>query len=217
MKENFNKLEKQFYADGFRLGMEAAESGPFRKNLLVSVRKMYALIDEFIATLLQFARENNQSVHCKRGCSWCCYQPVFALSYELLVLDDFIQQNFDLQTRTEIESRAASKQKKLAGLSGDRLLDSRVACPLLINGSCIAYEARPMACRIYLSTQLSTCLKFFNSPDDKSNYPALLQFPLRTGRLLNEGFKAALKSKGMEVMEFRIEEAIPAQVQSRLF
>jgi hypothetical protein len=65
-----------------------------------------------------------------------------------------------------------------------------------------------MACRIYLSSNLETCLKFFNTPEDKSNYPALLEFPMRVGRMTNEGFKAALKTNGVIAKEFRIEEKI---------
>jgi len=217
MIENLNKLEKQFFIDGFRLGTEAAESVAVSDNLIISVQKMYGLMDEFIQSFLQFANENNQSVDCKRGCSWCCYQPVFALNYELLALNKFIQQNFDEQTQSEIKKRAAAKQKRLEKLSGDKLLNSKFPCPLLKDGYCMAYGARPMACRIYLSKQLDTCLKFYNSPDDKNNFPALLQLPMRVGRLMNEGFKSGLKSKNWVVKEFRIEEGLPASEQSLLF
>lgn len=217
MEENLNKLEKQFFLDGFRLGTEAVEKGVASENLITSVQKMYDSINEFLRSFLQFANENNQSVDCKRGCSWCCYQPVFALNYELLALNKFNQQNFDDQTQSEIKKRAAAKQKKLENLSGDKLLNSKFPCPLLKDGYCIAYKARPMACRIYLSTQLETCLKFYNTPDDKNNFPALLQLPMRVGRLMNEGFKAGLKSKNQVVKEFRIEEGLPVPEQSLLF
>ena len=72
----------------------------------------------------------------------------------------------------------------------------------------MAYKARPVACRIYLSSNLNSCLKFYNEPEDKNNYPALLNFPMRAGRLMNEGFKAALKAGGIVAKEFRIEEKL---------
>ena len=45
--------------------------------------------------LREFAEKNNQQIDCKKGCEWCCYQPVFALDYEMDYLNDFIQRNFD--------------------------------------------------------------------------------------------------------------------------
>ena len=214
MSENLNKLEKQFYSDGFRLGMKASEN-PQRKSLLISsVNEMYSIVDEFIESFLHFARQNNQSADCKRGCSWCCYQPVFALSYEMETLNDFIHLRFDTKQQSGIQKRATAKQQRAENLKGDKLLNSKFPCPLLYEGYCLAYQARPMACRIYLSTRLDTCLKFYNTPEDKNNFPALLQFPMRVGRLLNEGFKSALKSRGTAVDEFRIEKGILQQPET---
>ena len=169
---------------------------------------MYSAIDEFIDYFLEFAKTNNKPTDCKKGCSWCCYQPVFALNYEIETLNHFIRQNFNKQTRSGIQRRELLKQKKLAGLKGDELLNSKFPCPLLKYVYCLAYKARPMACRIYLSTEIETCLNFYNNPNDNENYPALMQFPMRIGRLMNEGFKSALKSNGVVLNEFRIEEGI---------
>lgn len=70
------------------------------------------------------------------------------------------------------------------------------------------YEGRPMACRIHLSTKLGTCLEFYHHPENEQNYPALIDFPLRAGRMINEGFMAALKGYGIETDEFRLEEGL---------
>ena len=52
-----------------------------------------------------------------------------------------------------------------------------------------------MACRIYLSTDVKTCHEFYKNPDNIENYPALLDFPMKAGKMMNEGFKAALKNE----------------------
>jgi hypothetical protein len=65
-----------------------------------------------------------------------------------------------------------------------------------------------MACRIYLSTRLETCLEFYHHPENEQNYPALIDFPLKAGRMMNEGFMAALKENGIETAEFRLEEGL---------
>ncbi|MCA1760065.1 MAG: hypothetical protein LC658_09875, partial [Bacteroidales bacterium] len=108
----------------------------------------------------------------------------------------------------QIAARVGEKNKKLEKLSGESLLNSKFPCPLLDNGTCLAYSARPVACRIYLSANLESCLKFYQNPEEKNSFPALLQLPMRLGRMLNEGFKAALKTNGFKVEEFRIEEKL---------
>jgi Fe-S-cluster containining protein len=199
-------LEKRFYSDGYQLAMKAVEAGLSAEALLSSVKEMHQLVDEVMEYFSDFAKKQNRAPACRKGCSWCCHQPVFALSYEMDVLNDFIEKNFDNATREQIAKRVTEKKTKLKGLQGDALLNSKFPCPLLENGACMAYAARPVACRIYLSTSVASCQKFFSEPENEEAVPALLQFPMRIGRLINEGFKAALKTAGVKVEEMRIEE-----------
>lgn len=208
MNFNLKELEKQFHADGYRMGMTAAEGGFSNEALFAAVENLHLMVDELVESFSEFAGKNNQSPACKKGCHWCCHQPVFALSYELDYLRDFLNKNFSAPQKREISIRAANKRKKMENLSGDLLLNSKFPCPLLENGSCIAYAARPVACRIYLSSNLESCLKFYNEPENEKSFPALLSFPMRMGRMLNEGFKSALKTNGIKVEEFRIEEKL---------
>lgn len=207
-KQPFNEYLKAFYSDGYRMGMNATENQSSKNELFSAVEKMYRQIDELIDSVSELAKRENTSIHCKKGCEWCCHQPVFAMNYELDYLKDYILNHFQKQKQNDISAKARAKIKKLQGLKSDALLNSKHPCPLLENGACIAYKARPMACRIYLSTNVKTCLKFFENPDDKTNYPALLDFPMQAGRMMNEGFKSALKATGFKPEEFRIEEKL---------
>jgi hypothetical protein len=123
-------------------------------------------------------------------------------------LNDFLKRTFSETKLSSVRNKAEEKNEKLARLQKETQLNSKYPCPLLENGSCIAYIVRPVACRIYLSTNVKPCLNFFNTPFDKTNYPALLNFPMRAGRMMNEGFKAALKMGGVDAQEFRIEEKL---------
>ena len=206
--QNTEKLVKAFYADGFTIGMEIFSTGFSQKKLFENIREMHESIDNFIQSFDAFVTQNGKKINCRKGCSWCCHQPVFALSYELDYLNHFVSKNFTLQKQNEIRERAKEKQQKLKSLPEKELLNSKVPCPLLENGSCIAYEARPVACRIYLSTNVKTCLDFFHKPENKKSIPALLDFPMRAGKMMNEGFKTALKTNGKKEEEFRIEEKL---------
>lgn len=208
MNIDLKELEKQFHADGYRMAMTAIETGFSKSALAAAVENLHLMVDELVHSFSAFAERQNQKPACKKGCHWCCHQPVFALDYELEYLRDFIAMNFDSSTQKQIAVRADEKRRKLENLSGDSLLNSKFPCPLLENGVCIAYTARPVACRIYLSSNLETCIKFYQNPDDENSVPALLYLPMRLGRMLNEGFKAALKANGIQVNEFRIEEKL---------
>ncbi len=208
MLENQKSIENAFYSDGYKLGMKVSLSNNSKKVLFESIKEMYIAIDGMIDSLTEFAKSQNKQIDCKKGCEWCCHQPVFALDYEMEYLNDFIQRNYDVEIQNQIKSRAEQKNKKLCKLTENDLLNSKYPCALLQDGTCIAYQARPMACRIYLSSNVNSCLKFYHHPGEKSNYPALLNLTLRCGRMMNEGFKAALKTSGKITKEFRIEEKV---------
>ena len=208
MSINLKSLENAFYSDGYRLGMKVAESDYNREILFDSVSKMYESIDDFIYSLSKFAKEQNQRIDCQKGCHWCCHQPVYALDYEMEYLNHVVLSGFNLQNRIEIKKRAIDKKNKLNKLDKIELPNSKYPCPLLVNGACIAYSGRPMACRIYLSSNLKSCLNFFHHPENEKSIPELFDITLRVGRMMNEGFKAAMKTKGRSAMEFRIEEKL---------
>lgn len=208
MNKNQKNIENAFYSDGYKLGMNVAVSENDQSVLYESVSEMYEMIDNFNESLSEFAKHQNQQIDCKKGCEWCCHQPVYALDYEMDYLIDFIKRNFDKPTQIEIKTRAENKNNKLSFLKETDLLNSKFPCPLLQNGACIAYRARPMACRIYLSLDVNSCVRFFKNPGKEDSIPALLNLPLRTGQMMNEGFKAALKTNGIITREFRIEEKL---------
>jgi hypothetical protein len=117
----FEQLEKAFFHDGYQLAMKAVEANMEQEALHQSLKEMYAAIDGLIDSLFVYARQQNQSIHCKRGCSWCCHQPVFALDYELEYLQAFIEKSFDAETISGIAEKAKQKQDKLGHLKGDAL------------------------------------------------------------------------------------------------
>ncbi|KAF0237725.1 MAG: hypothetical protein FD181_1684 [Prolixibacteraceae bacterium] len=201
-------IESAFYSDGYQLGIQvcAANLAPEAMNSAIS--EMYNSIDIFIETLSEFAQKQNQPVHCAKGCEWCCHQPVFALGFELEYLTRHIETNFDTEIKKRIKLQAENKLKAFGFLRETELLNAKFPCPLLENGACMAYSARPMACRIYLSSDVKSCLRFFREPEDKTSIPALLNLPLRAGKMMNEGFKAALKTSSYETKEYRIEEKL---------
>ena len=205
VEQNPNKV---FFNDGYQLVVSELKGKADKDSVFRALKKMYQSIDMLIDSLLVFAGKQGIQVACHKGCGCCCHQVVFANSYETHYLSEYIKSNFSREEQRDTLERARQKNKKVKELSEADILKYKSPCPLLIDGACSAYEARPMACRIYLSTRLETCLEFFHHPENEKNYPALLDFPLMAGKMMNEGFIEALKENEVGTAEFRLEEGL---------
>lgn len=206
--KNFSETDRVFYADGYKLAQSAAENGLNNETLFRAIDSLYQAIDGLNDSILDLAKRQNIHVACAKGCQWCCHQAVFANSYEVHYLSQKIKDNFSANDISIIQKRCESKNSAVEKLSNEKILNFKSPCPLLTNGACAIYFARPMACRIYLSTNLQSCLDFYANPENETSFPALIDFPLRAGRMMNEGFMAALKESGVETAEFRLEEGL---------
>jgi Fe-S-cluster containining protein len=206
--KHFSENDRIFYSDGYRLAQSATENGLTNDTLFAAIESLYDAIDGLNDSIISLAERQNIKVACFKGCHWCCHQAVFANSYELHFLSEKIKQNFSPEELTNVIAKTEAKHAITSVLPEDEVLLFKSPCPLLRDGSCSLYAARPMACRIYLSTKLETCLEFYKHPENETNFPALIDFPLRAGKMMNEGFMAALKQTGIETAEFRLEDGL---------
>ncbi len=206
--DNLSEHEQLFYNDGYKLGQVAAKHRKNETQFLSYIKEMYQTIDSVITSILNLAQQQGIGVDCKKGCAYCCHQAVFANSYEIHYLEKHLKSTFTKAKLNAVLNKAEEKNAITSALSEEEVLDYKKPCPLLVAGSCTVYEARPMACRIYLSMKVASCIEFYKNPGNKDNFPLLLDFPLSAGRMMNEGFTAALREAGVEVAEFRMEEGL---------
>lgn len=205
---HFSENDRIFYSDGYCLAQTAFQQELSKDSLFSAIKELYAAIDGLNESIIAMAAKQNLNIACYKGCHWCCHQAVFANSYEIHFLSEEIKKQFTSDELFNLVERTEAKYSITSNLKEDEILKYKSPCPLLKDDACAIYAARPMACRIYLSTKLETCLEFFNHPENELNFPALIEFPLRAGRMLNEGFSAALKAQGVETAEFRIEQGL---------
>lgn len=209
MKEtNYSEYDHLFFKDGYRLGEQAAREIQNEKKLFEAIETMYFSIDQFIESLLTMGKKQSVTIDCRKGCSWCCHQPVFANTYELRYLAAYIKNNLKKTEQRKVYQQAVEKNDRTCKLTEKEALNYKHRCPLLKDGACTVYAARPLACRIYLSMNADSCYQFYKYPNNTDNYPALLGFPLRAGRMMNEGFFAALKENAIFSHELTLEEGL---------
>ena len=206
--KHFTENDRIFYSDGYQLAQSAIQQGFSNESLFAAIRSMYEAIDGLNDLIVDLAERQKIGVACHKGCHWCCHQAVYANSYELHFLSEQIKKSFSDEELAGLIERTETKHTRTSELTEAEILKFKAPCPLLKNGACSMYAARPMACRIYLSTKLETCLEFYQHPENEDNFPALIDFPLRAGRMMNEGFRAALKEFGIETAEFRMEDGL---------
>lgn len=206
-EDSFKDLELAFYNDGYHLALETVIAGE-NNSLLDAVAELYRVLDDFLDTFLANAERSNNPAHCIKGCSWCCHQAVYAQAHEIRFLKRWMYRNLSHEAIEAIRTRAKKKWSRTGSLSEEQRLSCKVACPFLIEGTCVAYDSRPVACRIYLSGDRESCRIEFESPLDKTSFPKLYELPLRAGRKLNEGFAARISEIGFPVVEYPLEAGV---------
>lgn len=99
----------------------------------------------------------SQPVACRAGCNYCCHMRVVATVPEIVVLYDYVVANFTNSEIAALRQRVFALDTKTRGLSDEQWGVGRFPCPMLVDGMCSAYTARPLDCRGYNSTSISAC------------------------------------------------------------
>ena len=205
----FAEYEKLFYKDAYRLMSVCWKPDEPQESVFRALKQAYEILDSFISSLMQQAKKEAQpSAECNHGCAWCCYQPVFAGTHEIVYLKHYIETHFTDAQKIALQERIEHKYEITKDMSDVEASIVTNACPLLVNGRCSAYEARPIACRIYMSKKEALCKKKYAQTLTEKEFVPLLEFPLKAGRMLNEGIIACLKVNSVKVVEWRLEEGL---------
>jgi Putative zinc- or iron-chelating domain len=98
------------------------------------------------------------AVQCRSGCSYCCHFNVEATVLEVL------RMAAEQAAGTNPDRRAAIAETapRLAGIDREARRRTGIPCPLLVDGACSAYAARPLACRSLLSLDAAACAADFS-------------------------------------------------------
>jgi len=103
----------------------------------------------------QVEQPPEQPLACRAGCAHCCYQPeVTVTAIELFRVADYVVAHFSPDQIATLTSGATAKPVLPTASSDTWVLR---ACPLLVDGACSVYEARPLVCRSINSYAVSDC------------------------------------------------------------
>jgi Fe-S-cluster containining protein len=198
------EIDRIFYRDGYRLASEHLEEEVTAGRLRAGIESLHRGMDDLLKAFLRRSASEGKPSECKKGCNWCCHQMVYVVSHELLQISHYTQENFTAERRELCLQKARDKVLQTHNLSLKEQARLNIPCPFLESGSCSIYPVRPMGCRTYLSSSVRACKREYDDPSNEKVFPDLFEFPLRSGRMLNQGFVAYLKQVGFQSSELPI-------------
>jgi Fe-S-cluster containining protein len=104
------------------------------------------------------------AVACRAGCDFCCRGPVGAQAHEVLIAADYVVNHFSPDEVAVIIERAGAHRARTTGLGAADQARLAQACPLLRDGHCSIYEARPESCRAHHSRDATVCEAYLADP-----------------------------------------------------
>ncbi len=200
-----SELDMAFFSDGFRLAEENLSNGINEASILQMVEQTYAYVDSFIEQFLEHCKVEGSNLDCKKGCGFCCHQSVFMLPYEAFYL--FSKYKGEIKVN-QFKQRILEKDAVTSQMKINEFLTYNKPCPFLVDNVCSIYDARPMACRLFLSKKVKSCMDERNNPSDFGKYAELYELPLHIGRMLNEGVSAYFSENGLRPFEWILESSL---------
>lgn len=100
---------------------------------------------------LELRSMEGAALTCEKGCHHCCYHPVIVSLLEGITIFRWLAEN-GLWTKA-LKDRFEDTSQQTLGLPIAVWLLSLVPCPLLDDGLCRAYKARPFVCRVTASVR----------------------------------------------------------------
>jgi Fe-S-cluster containining protein len=83
---------------------------------------------------------------CKEGCVFCCHLKVLVTAPEVIRIAEYLRAHRSEAELVALRDRVIALDTKTHGMSTEQRARANVLCPLLVEGSCSVYEARPLAC-----------------------------------------------------------------------
>lgn len=103
---------------------------------------------------------------CCEGCGVCCSLRVDVFAHEVFLIAHHIRSHFSGEEISSLMVRLAAHSEEVTPLTPFEHATRNVRCPLLIEGRCTIYAARPHSCRRHHSQDFATCQFTFDHPTD---------------------------------------------------
>jgi hypothetical protein len=172
------------------------QNDPAGNSLSQLMHNAQRLADSVIREVVEHSPESIRPVCCE-GCTACCYLHVVASPLEVLECARFLKSHQSDEVISRIADRIEHHISMTEGLDAAERRNLRIVCPLLEEGKCLAYSARPISCRGWNSLDRSICDADLQNPSAMLNAPVNLAQHILANRV-TEGLNTACEQCGTE-------------------
>jgi len=132
---------------------------------------------------------------CRKGCDHCCHLTVLADAATVIRIADYVHETFDPAQRTLLDMRLIAYEDRAEKMTQAERSRTRIACPLLVDGSCSVHPVRPLICRSFNSYDAESCRTHLAVGRSSADIPSW-NIPWLVGLALDAGLKEALVESG---------------------
>lgn len=103
---------------------------------------------------------------CGKGCSICCSLRVDVFAHEVFHLARHVRAHFTAEQQGRLLAGLAVHAQTVTAMTPFEHATTNLTCPMLEEGSCSIYLARPHSCRRHHSQDVAQCQYTFDHPTD---------------------------------------------------
>ncbi len=138
-----------------------------------------------------------------------------ATPVEVFGLLDWMESNLDAEDRSAFKQRVDDAAAALHARGPRERLSTTIACPVLVDGNCSAYAARPYNCRSYHSLDRDACEHAFEDPTDESRKHPQFAAVARVHEGVQGGLIAGVSAAGFDVAQYELITALAEAISDR--
>jgi len=168
----------------------------------------------FEATFAHLTKEG-APIACKPGCSFCCHLRVTVAPHEAIALFRHLKSQIPAALAQEIEERVLANAARIAHMTEEQHWSQNLKCAFLVEGTCSAYRARPMACALHHSLDVDACEASYENPADHSVGIRKLAVIEQTMAATGAGMKRALEGLGLSADPMELHIAVAAVLRDQ--
>lgn len=188
-----------------RQAVLAAVPRPRADQAVQLPRKAQRVLDAELARLPPAARP---ALACRKGCDLCCHLRVATTAAEVFALLDYLRQTVPADDWPALVATIQARAGQVHALTPGQLLATNLPCPLLVEGACRAYAARPLNCRAYHSLDYQACLDSFRNPADLDRGHPQGAALARVHEGVQEGLSDLLQTGGADAGRYELVTAL---------
>jgi len=173
------------------------------------VTGVYRAVDEATAGGLDRLRNEEGIIPaCKLGCCHCCRYHILTNVAEAHTLARYVRREMSvdqidgLRKRTqqwhEWENSRPGRHPSTSGDEPTDLCNYDHCCPLLVDGACIAYPVRPLACRTHFVSSDPLSCGAANDPESTELAPAVLTSVVTAARPFTRTMRDHIENAGVD-------------------